>query len=61
MSAKKASKIICVKLRYDDQTKKIAGTHAEQKYEGGPLTIYDETNVVARFGENVESWWIEED
>jgi hypothetical protein len=58
-SEHKYSKVIWVKLRYDDQPKRIQGTAAREEHGLGSLVVYDGLDPVARFIDGVENWWIE--
>jgi len=55
----KRKKAILVKLKYDDQIKRIQGTAAREEQGPGSLVVYDGLDLVARFIEGVENWWIE--
>ena len=55
----KRKKAILVKLRYDDQIKRIQGTAAREEQGPGSLVVYDGLDLVARFMDGVENWWIE--
>lgn len=56
----KTKRNIFVKIKYDDQIKKIAGTVAIEEHGPGSLVVFDGLNVVARFWDGVEKWWIQE-
>jgi len=55
----KRRKAILVKLKYDDQIKRIHGTAAREEQGPGSLVVYDGLDLVARFIDGVENWWIE--
>lgn len=56
----KPKKVIYVKLRYDDQIKKINGTTAREESGPGSLVVFNGIEVVGRFWSDVEKWWIED-
>jgi hypothetical protein len=58
--AKQPRRNIYVKVRYDDQIKRIPGTAAREEQGPGSLVVFDGLEVVARFWGDVERWWIEE-
>jgi hypothetical protein len=51
---------VYVKVRYDDQVKRISGTGAREDNGPGSLVVYDGLEIVARFWDGVEKWWIQE-
>lgn len=48
--------LFIVKIRYEDELRKIEGTRAEEFSGPGSLVVYDGDAVVARFSEKVDSW-----
>ena len=58
-SEQKPKKTIWVKVKYDDQPKGIQGTAAKEVQGPGSLVVYDGLDIVARFTDGVENWWIE--
>ncbi len=48
--------VFTVKIKNEDEFRKIEGTRAEEPDGLGSLIIYDGDSVVARFPHNVESW-----
>jgi hypothetical protein len=58
MPVAESKKLFCVKLRYEDEIKEIAGTRADEIVPGS-LVVYDGHKVIARFDDGVERWWTE--
>ena len=58
---KESKRFVWVKLRYDDQPKRIQGTAAREEHGPGSLAVYDGLILVARVTDGVESWWIGSD
>lgn len=58
MPVAESKKLFCVKLRYEDEIKKIAGTRSDE-IAPGSLVVYDGHKVIARFDDGVERWWTE--
>jgi hypothetical protein len=56
----KPKKAIYVKVKYDDQVKRITGTGVREEQGPGSLVVFDGLDVVARFWGDVERWWIED-
>ncbi len=59
-SEQRLRKVIWVKLRFDAQVKRIRGTAAREEHGPGSLVVYNGLEIVARFVDDVEKWWIQE-
>jgi hypothetical protein len=56
----RGKRAVFVKIRYDDQIKRVAGTAGREEHGPGSLVVYNGTEIVARFIADVEKWWTEE-
>jgi hypothetical protein len=50
--------IVCVKIEYDDEVKRINGTSAKEDPSSRYLLVYNGEQLVARINK-VERWWVE--
>jgi hypothetical protein len=57
---KTPARVVCVKLEYEQNPRRIPATHAEEQHGGTGLIVYDGEEIVGRFTDGVRNWWTEE-